>query len=322
MKSLRLSWLLWSALLFFVLVGAPRPAASNVLPNYWTGAISNDWSIGGNWTYGTAPDSYSVNNEIDSVDQNTGLPLPLPYGFPVIGTSGPASADNLTVSGSAVPLLYSTLTLADSATLSLAGAPGNGGTIHGNLWVENNGILTLGSNANLSVASNLYVQNTGTLTLGSLANVSLAGNLYFDAGSTYTSGPGATITLTGSYVIINSNNVHMSNTTLSFTNPTASDVLDVEVAGFTLGTLTLAGSGAVTLEGNNLTVGTLNVEGNSILYLNSLNIDATATNLSGNGKILFGDPPGGAPPVPLPGSAWLLLSGLGGLAGWRRLRKS
>jgi hypothetical protein len=277
MKSLRVSWLLWSVLLFFVLVGAPRPAASMMAPPsiVWYG-YTNDWFDGNNWSYFngsnwisyfSAP-GYSNNVMINIVYPNGYIPV-----SPVIGTSGPASANNLTVSNN-------TLTLADSANLSLAG------------------YLEVGYN--------------GTLTLGSSANVSLPGNLYFDAGSTFNSGSGATITLTGSDVYINSSNVNMGNTTLSFTNP-ISDTLDVWVANFTLGTLTLADGATVTLAGNNsVTVTNLDLEGNSILYLNNDTI--TVGTVTGTGQTL--------PGVPLPGSAWLLLSGLGGLAGWRRLRKS
>jgi hypothetical protein len=157
---------------------------------------------------------------------------------------------------------------------------------------------------------------TGTLTITSLlAQINVGGNLTFNQRSQFSAPPGFKFNLTGSNVYILSNHVDLSNTTLSFANPNANDILDVEVANFELGELDLTGGATVTITGNGFSVGTLDLEGNSILYENNLPISFTTE--IGSGTIY----PGAPPPVPLPASAWLLLSGLAGLAVKKFMKK-
>jgi len=122
-------------------------------------------------------------------------------------------------------------------------------------------------------------------------------------------------------------NDNLSNLSLFFTNPTASDYLNF-ADELTLGTLNLTGGATLYLEDlltkpnlKFLYVDNLILGQNSNLYLDGLTLEYTYESGIGSANINLG---GGtlepAPGVPLPASVWLLLSGLAGLAGLRRIR--
>jgi len=123
----------------------------------WTGAVSNDWFITGNWSSGSIPTSAS----------NVTIPSALSI-YPTIST-GTATTNNLTIqSGASVTI--------SGAALQIAGTITNSGTVAaGTGSIELNGTSTQAIPAGLftgNALKNLTINNTAGAALNGTLNIS------------------------------------------------------------------------------------------------------------------------------------------------------
>ncbi|HOY31118.1 MAG TPA: T9SS type A sorting domain-containing protein [Bacteroidales bacterium] len=143
-----------------------------IITNYWTGTVSNNWDTPGNWSLGVVPGS-TLDAEIPDVAPNP---------MPVVNSSGAACCRNITIDANASVTINSgkDLTVSGNWTNNGDSLTGigtvcftssytqkiNGLTVFGNLIINNSGGVTLDS----------PVQVTGVLT-PSLGTLSTNGNL-------------------------------------------------------------------------------------------------------------------------------------------------
>jgi hypothetical protein len=137
-----------------------------VTANQWTGAISRDWSVAGNWCGGIVPTA------------TTDVSIPNVSNQPIIGFSGPYTAycNNMTIASG------TTLTINNSASLTMSAGTTfqNNGTFTagtGTVWL--NGATTI-SGSSSTTFNNLTI-NTGVITLTTVPTIS--GTLTINGGN-------------------------------------------------------------------------------------------------------------------------------------------
>jgi hypothetical protein len=120
----------------------------------WTGAISNDWYITGNWSSGSIPTSAS----------NVTIPSALSV-YPTIGT-GTATTNNLTIqTGASVTV--------SGAALQIGGTITNSGTV-----IAGTGSIELNGTTAQTIPAGLFTGNTlNKLTINNTAGATLSGTL-------------------------------------------------------------------------------------------------------------------------------------------------
>ncbi len=123
----------------------------NVTTTYtWTGTVSTNWDVDGNWSCGIAPTS--VNDVI----------IPVVANLPVVSSTGVSACHNITINANASVTVSSTKDL----------------SVYGN-WT-NNGVSTVGSGTVIFTGGSAQtvsgVTKFGNLTINNLSGVTLSGN--------------------------------------------------------------------------------------------------------------------------------------------------
>jgi hypothetical protein len=120
----------------------------------WTGAISNDWNVAGNWSCGILPGI------------NTTVQIPNVTNKPVLGAGATGSVKDLTID------LGSSLTISGN-TMMISGVITNNGTL-----TASAGTIELNGSASQSISANTFSGNTiRNLIINNSAGVSLGGSL-------------------------------------------------------------------------------------------------------------------------------------------------
>nr|WP_245430329.1 autotransporter outer membrane beta-barrel domain-containing protein [Rhizobium tropici] len=184
-----------------VMCGWPAPAGAQV----WKGTTSADWTVGSNWSTGTAPSGTGT------VTINTNSPNPA-----VLGVSGAASSTigNLqmgTTTGTSALTIQNGSTLSSSVTTgtNYIGQFGNGTvtvTGAGSSWSTATSVIlggATGSSGTLNIANGATVSTGGAnLSLGQ-GGVSGTGVINLTGGSTLTSGVSTLYAISGASSIAN-----------------------------------------------------------------------------------------------------------------------
>ena len=255
--------------------GWSAPASAQV----WKGTTSNDWTVGSNWSTGTAPSGTAT------VTINTNSPNPA-----VLGVSGAATATigNLqmgTVTGTSALTIQNGSTLSSSVTTgtNFIGQAGNSTvtvTGAGSSWSTSAATL-IGSNTG----------STGTLNIANGANVSL-GSMTFGAASVSTTG---TLNITGGGTLTSGNVSMLGSATTSTANISGAGSL-WNVGGFLTvgrgqggvgpgsGTLNVSNGGVVTTTGI-VTIGGNNLSGTGT---GTATVTGTGSQLNTSGALNIG----------------------------------
>ena len=220
--------------------GWSAPASAQV----WKGTTSSDWTVGTNWSTGTAPAANAT------VTINTNSPNPT-----VLGVSGAATSTigNLQMGTAAGT---SALTIQNGSTLSTTAAGSNNNI--GNSAGANATVTVTGAGSTWSAAGIVTFGNNGTGTLnianGGAVNMTNAlGLLFASAGSALNITSGGTLTTSNGTVRNGTANI---SGTGSLWN--AGTLLSVGTSLTSNGAVTIQNGGAVTVAGN------INVGGQAI----------------------------------------------------------
>lgn len=180
--------------------GSPSGGATTtvtVTPNQWTGAISSDWTVGGNWCSGIAPLSTT-----DVSIPNAGSVS----NSPVIGLNASASAvcNNLTLASGASLTMSSTY----SSTLTLSAGASFTNNASSSAFTAGTGTVAFASNGTINGSSatsfNNLTINSGTLTLTTVPTIN--GNFTINGGNVSTAptyGSSSTLIYNTTYTTFN-----------------------------------------------------------------------------------------------------------------------
>lgn len=213
----------------FVALSAARGFGQCTLssPSQWN-VTSGNWSVAGNWTPASVPNSSTTNVCLTN------------------GTSGTAATTVLDISATVADLQlgsFNSLSILTGQTLVVAGASiSNAGAITLNGGAGNNGFLNIGNNVTLT--------GGGTLTLSTTA---------LNGGNAVIQQSVSGLTLTNANNTIQGNGI-IGNNGLALVNQ-SSGVIDATTASGLVSTLTLNGGGAITNQGlMEATTGTLVIQ--------------------------------------------------------------
>lgn len=248
------------------------PASAQV----WTGATSNDWTVGSNWSTGTAPTGGAT------VTINTNSPNPT-----VLGVSGPATATigtlSMSSSSAVSPNTFtSALTIQNGSSLSSGvsniGFWDAGASVTGSATVTVTGLGSSWSATSVALGTGKTNGITGTSAPGTLniangATVSVAGAIGLGA-----SGGSGTLNVTGGATLTT------GNATMSDLSPTTINTANISGAG---SKWTVAGSLLVgTSLGNQTGSNTLNVaNGGAVVATGNVTLGGTNLSTAGTGIV-------------------------------------
>ena len=208
----------------------------------WTGATSNDWTIGTNWSTGVVPAGGTV--VINTTSPN---PTVLGVGGPTISTSGQLIVGNTT--GSVANLTIqngSTLTSTSGTPSEIGSDPASNGTVTvtgaGSRWITSGTQIRLGAGGN----GTLNIQNGAAVTAPTTVNLGTVGG----TGTLNINGGGTLETNSLTRAGGGNGQVNFDNAILRALTTNAIGF----VGGFTSGTLNIA-AGGLTVDTQTFTVG-------------------------------------------------------------------
>ncbi|MGL1889203.1 MAG: T9SS type A sorting domain-containing protein [Reichenbachiella sp.] len=278
----------------------------------WTGAVSSDWSVLGNW------------DNVVPTNANT-VQIPNVTTQPVIDNiSGDADASSISIE------LGASLTINDNRPLTVVNGFANSGTITiagtgsidvGDSWTNQgtfnagNSTVTLSSDANTTLAGgssfyNLIIDAAGTgagVAYTSTSALNVTNNLTITDGEYRITDALHTTSIGGNFTIDDTDGVFTdNNSTLTFDGDTQDIGSTLETTNITLNNVIIAGTGTKTVEDQLDINGNLSIATGTALALASQNISFAGGSLDIDGSI---DITGGSSTFTFDGSQIQVITG-------------